>query len=244
VKRKTTGPTLKKQLGGKGKNELLTLIGDLYQLHDHNRSFIEARFRPSGSLAAYKQRIDRALSPDLLDGEEVELGKGCRTISNYQKACGDTTGVLELMVYYVECGNGFTLAYGDINEEFYDSLLEMFARVIKQLIDADEQTVIDYLPRLYKIVEETKNIGWGYHDELGDMLFKHFPMRKKPASKGSGLCGGGLGRRVRFVFALFQVDKLKSFIGQQCYFREFVGEVVIGIFPISFVVAVAFLKLH
>jgi len=30
------------------------------------------------------------------------------------------------MVFFVECGNNFTLSYGDIDDDFYDSVLLMY----------------------------------------------------------------------------------------------------------------------
>lgn len=54
---------------------------------------------------------------------------GRKAISDYKKASGDEVGVLDIMVYYVEMGTKFTLEYGDIYEEFYDSLESMFKKV-------------------------------------------------------------------------------------------------------------------
>jgi hypothetical protein len=56
--------------------------------------------------------------------------RGQKAINEYSKAVGDAKGEAELMTYFVECGNQFTVEFGDIDEGFYDALLRMYARAI------------------------------------------------------------------------------------------------------------------
>ncbi len=53
------------------------------------------------------------------------------------------------MLYYVACGNDFTLEFGDIDEPFYKSMESMFARLVETLIvQKDEILVSEFMPRL------------------------------------------------------------------------------------------------
>ena len=47
------------------------------------------------------------------------------------------------MVFFVECGNNFTLSYGDIDDDFYDSLLLMYEKAIQNVteLSPEEQKV-------------------------------------------------------------------------------------------------------
>jgi len=78
-------------------------------------------------------------------------------------------------VYYVECGNQFTVDYGDIDEGFYESLESMFTQVVKTLQTSDETTVERFLPRLKAVVSQAEGIGWGYYDAISDALEGAFP---------------------------------------------------------------------
>jgi len=79
-------------------------------------------------------------------------------------------GKLELMIYYLEQGNQFTVDYGDIDEPFYSSLESMFNRVLLELEQQPENIQATYLPRLESIVESAQDIGWGYYDYISDIL--------------------------------------------------------------------------
>jgi len=122
----------------------------------------------------YKEIIEQSLYPDPMSNDPISLFNGRRAISRYKKAVGDANGILELMVYYVECGNQLTVDYGDIDEKFYDSLESMFIDVLKILSKSEQQTIDNYLPRLISLVELATGIGWGYYDNMSDHLFEAF----------------------------------------------------------------------
>ena len=73
----------------------------------------------------------------------------------------------------MEIGVKYTNAYGDINEPFYASMEKMYQKAIYYIIEHGLKDV--FVERLKKMVENTKNIGWGFHDDLGDMFSELFP---------------------------------------------------------------------
>ena len=160
---------VKQILSGKAPDELLTLINDLYALSKENKDFIHARYSITGEpLKPYKTLIEQSIYPDF--NKPLKLSIGRKAISDYKKAIGDPTGVLELMVFYIECGNRFTVDYGDIDEQFYNSLESMFDKVIKILNRSNQDIIDKFLPRLRDIVNKANGIGWGYYDYISDIL--------------------------------------------------------------------------
>lgn len=154
--------------------ELLEAVRDLYGLSQENRDFLSARFMTSASrLEPYKETIDGAIYPAM--NEPIRISAARRAISQYTKATGDQAGTLELMVYFVERGNAFTVDVGDIDEGFYSSLESMFARVLDILKSGDSDLAARYLPRLRGVRDAANNIGWGYYDYLCDALGESFP---------------------------------------------------------------------
>ena len=119
---------LKEFLTQQSEEGLQKLIVDLYALSVENRNFISTQcYLSKNTLDIYEQIIGGALYPKI--GKPLKLSMGRKAISDYKKASGDEVGVLDIMVYYVEMGTKFTLEYGDIYEEFYDSLESMFKKV-------------------------------------------------------------------------------------------------------------------
>ncbi len=54
-------------------------------------------------------------------------------IAGYRKSTRDLRGTLDLMLTYVERGNAFTNDFGDIDEPFYDALINMLERFATEL---------------------------------------------------------------------------------------------------------------
>ena len=158
----------------KDSKELLLLIKDLYSLNKDNKTFIQTKYSFIDPIKPYRDIIEQSLYPDPIKNDPISLSDGKKAISRYKKAVGDPNGILELMVYYVECGNQLTVDYGDIDEKFYYSLESMFIDILKILSGSEQQTIDKYLPRLRILVDKANGIGWGYYDNMSDYLFEAF----------------------------------------------------------------------
>jgi hypothetical protein len=70
----------------------------------------------------------------------------------------------ELMLFYVENGVNYTDCYGDINEQFYLSMESMYERALDFI--TDNNLVDIFKERCLKVVNDTVDMGWGFHDQL------------------------------------------------------------------------------
>ena len=147
---------------------LIELVKELYQLSDENRDFLHARFLGgTASLKKYRKTIQNSLYPDIMDDDDsFDFEKAENAIKTYAKATNDDEGVADLMIYYVECGNKFTLDYGDINEVFYDALVEMYEKAVKFVCKMPKKKQETFRKRLKIIMTSANGIGWGYYDDL------------------------------------------------------------------------------
>src|SRR6266446_4377865 len=167
---------MQRLLAAKSHEELLQLLRDLYALCPEVQDFLHARLQISAAhVKPYKKTIQESLSPDVIHGEDLDLARGRKAISDYKKATNDPIGTLDLMVYYVECGTQFAVEYGYGDEEFFERLDAMFTQVVKTLQKSDENTVARFLPRLATVVRQAEGIGWGYYDAIADTLEEAFP---------------------------------------------------------------------
>ena len=173
---RTTWKDVKPKLSAFSSSQLLGLVQDLYRLNTENAAFIDARFLSNDNgldrLAPYESRIRAALHPKQPWKQGVKLAEGRKAISEFKKANGNTRDLLTLMVYYVKCGNDFTLEFGDIDEGFYGSLCSMFLSIVNILLKKDDTDLFaDFLPLLEAEFSRVDGqIGWGYPDELSDHL--------------------------------------------------------------------------
>ncbi len=154
----------------KDKTELIKLIADLCSLNSANKKFIYTKYSLINPIESYKEIIKQSLYPDIGRNMRLSLSKAKKAIGDYKKATNDSMGALELMVYYVECGNQFTVDYGDVDEQFYYSIESMFVKIIEMLPQFDKNIIDSCLLRLGSLTEKAKCVGWGYHDYLVDVL--------------------------------------------------------------------------
>lgn len=87
-----------------------------------------------------------------------------KAISDYKKISCSDSGIAEIMLTYVESGIECTNTYGDIDEAFYISMESMYESAWKFI--ADKNLTDDSETRLRDIVDNTRDIGWGFHDQL------------------------------------------------------------------------------
>ncbi len=135
---------VKKQITPCDKKQLIALVGDLYRLSTDNKIFFHTRFSlGEDPLETYKHIIQNSMNPSLEDNEILNIRIANKIVKNYSKAIDNLQGEAELMVFYVECGNNFTLSYGDIDEDFYDSVLDMYELAIEtvQELPIDNQKI-------------------------------------------------------------------------------------------------------
>ena len=118
----------------------------------------------AATLKPYKMIIHEGLCPDM--NSEFNFRQAKKAISDYAKATGDTVGEVDLMIYYVECGNQFTLDYGDIDERFYDSLLSMYEKAADKVLLLPRKEQAEFRERMLNLVESSAGIGWGYPHPL------------------------------------------------------------------------------
>lgn len=172
--KKKTWKDIKPILSEFSSTQLLGLVQDLYRFSDQNASFMNARFLSDGTkrdqLKPYKKRIQKAICPKEPWKQGVRLSEGRKAISEFKKANGNVRDTLTLMVYYVQCGNDFTLEFGDIDEGFYDSMASMVGKITQMLLSQNDQQLADeFLPKLEaEFIRVDGKMGWGYPDELSD----------------------------------------------------------------------------
>lgn len=161
---------LKKALQNADKKELINLIQDLYRLSEENRRYLLAgcmdpKAEP-GVLEAYRQIIKNEFFPEKGHGT-LRYSVAEKAIDSYSKASEDFEGKMELMFFYVENGVDFTNEYGDIDEEFYNKIVDMLEKFCTLLKTREGKNLYPlFKKRLFEIRKKSEGIGWGFEDDV------------------------------------------------------------------------------
>ena len=162
---------LKKELKEREHSELIELILSLYKANDKVKEILNAQLigkkYQEEALDIYKKKMYvEFFSKNMRKMPSLKTAKAL--ITDFKKI-GDFEMVLDLMLYYVECGNEFTNEFGDIDGPFYDSLCSVYGQFIEQLnFNGKEDLYFKFKERIDNLISSSSNIGWGYGDFIFD----------------------------------------------------------------------------
>ncbi|HTO15951.1 MAG TPA: DUF6155 family protein [Edaphocola sp.] len=158
---------LKKELKKLDKEKLVELIADLYKKNKSAKELLDFFVNPNEHelFLKYKDKVYEAFFPKR--GDRFSLSDGKKAISDFKKLEASKELLAELMLFYVETGVEFTNEFGDIDEPFYNSIESVYSNALTLM--AKENILDKFGDRAKKIVDDTTEIGWGFHDELGNI---------------------------------------------------------------------------
>lgn len=166
---------LKQYLNTQSKEQLIAEIRDLFSKFDSVKDYYQSRFETETESAEVNAKYKRIIKDEFFP--ERGFGKGRlsvakKGISDYKKVSTSEFGIADVMLYYVEIGVEYTVEFGDIDETFYNSMERMYASAVKYIDEREMQ--YQFEERCRKIVDDTSDIGWGFHDNLGDIYAEYF----------------------------------------------------------------------
>ncbi|MFN2153133.1 MAG: hypothetical protein ACK2T5_16125 [Anaerolineales bacterium] len=167
-----TWTDIKTELQDLPKEKLIDLLKGLHNLSAQNKAWLKAQVLPVAQDSEYlekcREKIVKAVyNPNRKIPAMPRFRDAKKVITEYKKSTKDLRGTLDLMLTYVERGHAFTNDFGDIDEPFYNTLLNMFERFVVELkmSPARRELYSFFRDRLMKM-RATSDIGWGYGDEI------------------------------------------------------------------------------
>ena len=167
MKKEMTITELKKKLAGVERKELEQILCGLYKSFDDAAQSINLQLLDSSYglklLKLYQDKMYKIFFPKDIIRSGFSLSAAKKVISDFKKVCQNEELVLDLKLYFVGCGTEFTNTYGDIDERFYQSLCDAFFDVANAA-SGDQELFEEWEDRLRRIVVDSEEIGWGFHD--------------------------------------------------------------------------------
>ena len=167
-----TWKKIKTELQEFPQENLIKLLRGLHNLSPQNKAWLRAHTLPMAQDSEYLEKcrvkiIKAVYDPKRKFPDMPRFRDAKKVITEYKKATKDLRGTLDLMLTYVERGHAFTNDFGDIDEPFYNALLNMFERFVVELkMSPARRELCDlFRDRLMKM-RATSEIGWGYGDEI------------------------------------------------------------------------------
>ena len=125
------------------KSEIIKMVLELYSARKEAKEYLDFYAEPN-------------------EGQKLEEYK-----SDFKKLKPSEDSVAELMVFYMENACQFTYDYGDMWEQFYDSVESNFDKTLRHIVLYDLWDKYD--SRIKQCLRWASPCGWGFPDALNDM---------------------------------------------------------------------------
>ena len=167
---------VKRRLKEKTVKELIKIISECYKVSN------ESRFYISTELIENKQETENIINElreelsiafwgkkKTLPPPVPNLRKAKKTVSDLKKVTDNPEIIIQFMLGYIDHGIMYSCEYGDMWEQYYDSIENMFQHMTKMIVEHNEQI------NVWRIIKETEDViwkssefGWGLYDNLTD----------------------------------------------------------------------------
>ena len=172
--KKLTEKALVKKLNTMDKEELVTIISDLYKTNKTAEARLNLLFLGeeygNALLEKYKKQLYKIFNPSNIVRTGFSLEKAQQILSDFAGMCGDGRWYGDFALYFAECATDFTMSYGDINEEFYDALCDAYREAVT-IARRDEEMYKLWKDRLEYIYHEFSGFGWGMDDFITEEYY-------------------------------------------------------------------------
>ena len=144
---------LKQQLRQMEKDDLILLICKIYKGSPTGRDMLDVEFGGNQAEELMVNECKRKIAK-VFDARTLSLRTAKKVISDFKKVCH----------------NKENLTYGDISESFYNSVATVFSNFVKEINQLpDDSYYIRNKKRINDIYTNSKDIGWGFGDEINDI---------------------------------------------------------------------------
>lgn len=165
--------TLKKYLLSHSKEQIIDIMLELYDARKEAKDYLDFRLFPdcNAELEKCKKIIRNEFFPTRGFSEKPSFARCRKVISDFEKLKTEPTFVADLMLFYIEQGCKYILEYGDMWEQFYETLERNFSKAMRFIFL--NRLLIDYYERIEKLIDSVSDCGWGFCDTLRDIYSKY-----------------------------------------------------------------------
>ena len=161
--------TIKKLLQSMTKEDIIEMVLDMYSARKEAKEYLEFYAEPDekGKLEEYKAIIQEEFYPKRRREPQTRFSVCRKALADFKKLKPSADALAELMVSYMEWATEFTFDYGDMWEQYYDSVESNFGKTVKHIVLNNLWSKYD--KRLQQCVKWSEGNGYGFADAIASM---------------------------------------------------------------------------
>ena len=170
--KKLTVKSLDKKLHDMSEDELIHLIMNLYISNQFVEQSVNLKILGdtygNQLLNTYKKKLNKIFN----SRRGLSLENAQQVLLEFRNVCLNDCGRLygELALYFAECATEFTMNYGDMNDDFYEALLNAYYDATVAASNNKELYEM-WKYRLKSILHNLEDVIWQIEDEIYEAYY-------------------------------------------------------------------------
>ena len=161
--------TIKKLLRSMSKEEIIEMVIEMYDARKEAKDYLEYYASPdeNSKLEEYKDIIRAEFYPEGRHEPKTRFSVCRKAVTDFKKLKPSADALAELMLSYMEYAIEFTFDFGDMSEQYYESVEGNFAKTVEFI--AKNGLWEKYDKRLQQCVKWASVCGYGFADGIDDI---------------------------------------------------------------------------
>lgn len=161
--------TIKKLLRSMSKEEIIEMVIEMYDARKEAKDYLEYYASPdeNSKLEEYKDIIREEFYPERRREPKTRFSVCRKAVADFKKLKPSADALAELMLSYMEYAIEFTFDFGDMSEQYYESVEGNFAKTVEFI--AKNGLWEKYDKRLQQCVKWASVCGYGFADGIDDI---------------------------------------------------------------------------
>lgn len=149
------------------------MVLKLYDARKEAKEYLDFHLTPNSyaELEKCKRAIKKEFFPTRGFSDKPSFAKCRKIISDFQKLKPEPACVADLMLFYIEQGCEYTLTFGDMWEQYYETLERNFGKAMDFIFM--HGLLADFYERIEKMLHSVSDTGWGFYDALSDIYHQY-----------------------------------------------------------------------
>lgn len=164
---------LKKYLQSLEKTEIIVTVLELYSSHKEVKEYFEYFLNPNEKeqFEKYKLIIDKEFKWAKYE-PKMRISVAKKAIADFARLKPSESLLGELMIHFVVVGCQLTFEYGDMSEQFYNSMLTNFNKALKYI--SENRLLEEFRHEADLCIKYSADCGYGFPYEMDDIFHNYY----------------------------------------------------------------------
>lgn len=163
---------LKKILKEMDEKELIQLICEMYKDNKNSAIYLESRYggyEYNGEIVQqYQKNIYKQLD---YTRNSFHVDKAKSLVKEFCELVKDKKSQADVYFAFVDAAVDLTYTLGDMNERFYDTVVNMFWNYVDIVNQLDASYIQSHQRQLEIMIDKTRDIGWGFDEAMSEAYY-------------------------------------------------------------------------